>query len=356
MKKDPIKAKSYFDAADSYESAATSKIKTALEIKAKQVDQAGQILANVDSQEALNEVMPELASYGVIIPPELRDWRIPKTRDWITKQALRSPTISKDLQDQVGFLDEQDKLEIDRQKNAVVDEQKYNRSLRERASQIKATTGGTGGKQSAINERFNDRVINAGRLATESIDNISKLPLEKTSFGGFKSEKMGILGATKDALVTKLTPADNQIYDKLMAGVERNLATLETFGIAPPVSFTKSFEQLKSKPNETVKTRLINLAEMRQIIETSLSGFKDKPNVPDAQKLAIEEMIAKTQRAVPYTVDDIIALDNKDVDYTLGNLIRERGVEGSVGKGFEDTEKEKRYQTWKAEQAKKGKK
>lgn len=353
MKVDPLKAKKYFDAADSYESAAVTKIKTSLEIKAKQIDQAGQILANVDSQEALNEVLPELATYGVIIPPEMRDWSNPKTRDWITKQALRSPTIAKDLQDQVGFLDEQDKLEIDRQKNEVVDEQKYNRSLRERASQIKATSG-TGSKQSAINERFNDRVINAGRLATESIDNIAKLPLQKTSYGGFKTDKLGLLSATKDALVNKVTPSDNQIYDKLMAGVERNLATLETFGIAPPVSFSKSFEKLKAQPNDTVKTRLINLAEMRQIIETSLSGFKDKSNVPEAQKIAIEAMIEKTRKAVPYTVDDIIKLDSDELaeNYTLGNLIREQGVQKPT-KGFEDAEKEKRYQEWKAKQGKK---
>lgn len=352
MRVDPLKAKSYFDAANTYESAAAQRIKTSLEIKQKQVDQAGQILANVDSQETLNQALPELAANGIVVPPEFREWKNPKTRDWITRQALRSPTIAKDLQDQVGFLDDQDKLAIDRQKNEIIDEEKYNKSLRERTSQIKATTG-AGSKQSAINERFNDRVINAGRLATEAIDNIAQLPLEKTSFGGFKTEKMGLLDATKDALVTKLTPADNQIYDKLMAGVERNLATLETFGIAPPVSFAKSFEALKAKPGETVKTRLINLAEMRQIIDTSLSGFLDKPNIPEKQKIAIREMLDKTKAAVPYTVDDIIALDSKDTNFTLGNMIREEGTGKVNARAYEDAEKEKRYQTWKAEQERK---
>lgn len=324
----PEKAKSYFEAANTYESAATNKIKASLEIKAKQIDQVGQILANVGSQDDLNEAIPQLYALGFEVPEQVRDWKNPQTRDWITKQALRSPTISKDLQDQVGFLKDKDDLTVDKQKNEVVDEKNYNMSLRERASQISATQKAGGGRQSAINERFNDRVINAGRLATESIDNIAQLPLEHTSYGGFKTEKTGFLGATRDALANKLTESDNRTYDTLMAGIERNLATLETFGIAPPVSFSKSFEKLKAVPGDDVKNRLIKLAEMRQIIETSLSGFKDKPNIPQAQKTAIQGMIDKVAKAVPYTVDDVIELESSKMggDYTLGNQIRKEGT------------------------------
>lgn len=328
-KVDPIKAKKYFDNAEGYRSAAANGIKTALEIKSKQVDQAGQILANISNQNDLNSSLADLASAGLVVPPEYRDWKNPKTRDWITKTALRSPTIAKDLQDQVGFLAETDALAVDKLKNEVIDAKKYDLSLRERASQA-APLAKTGGKQSAINERFNDRVINAGRQAAAAINNISQMPLEKTSYGGYKTDKSGIMDATVDALVNKLTPADNQAYDIMMTGVGRQLATLETFGLAPPVSFAESFKTLTSKPNDTVKARLLKLAEMRQIVETSLGGFLDKPSIPESQKEAIREMIANTEKAVPFSVEDIVQLENSKVgnDYTLGNLIRKKGVKG----------------------------
>lgn len=175
------------------------------------------------------------------------------------------------------------------------------------------------------------RVIAAGNAATKAVENIMELPAS-TSTGWFPnaSQGTGILAATKKVLLNNVTSQDVQSYKVLVAGVARNMATLETQGLAPPQGFTHSMEAVTLTEGNTQETKLRQLAEMRQIIEENLKPSLSNDRIQASQKELIRTIIQRVQTAVPFTQHDITVLAQaKNPSTSLADLMKEKGLGGA---------------------------
>lgn len=193
-----------------------------------------------------------------------------------------------------------------------------------------ATAGGMGGREGVMFQR----IANAGNSAAESIKNITELPVG-TSTGWFGTAQKGtsLLGSVKGVLTQKLNGQDIQDYQTMLAGVSRNLATLETAGLAPGGSLTHSLDVLAIGQGDTQLTKLRKVAEMRQIVDTNLSPQLSNPKIPDPQKKMIQGIIDKVDKAVPFTHSDITAFEqSKDPRATLMDFAKSSGVQAQADK------------------------
>lgn len=176
------------------------------------------------------------------------------------------------------------------------------------------------------------RVIGAGNSAVESLKNIMALPSDTSSgwLGGVHSNG-GILSSVKSVLAGKVTPQGVQDYQSMLAGVSRNLATLETEGLAPPGSLTHSLDAMELKEGDSNLTRLRKTAEMRQIIVTNLEPQLSSNRLAPAQRQIVKDIIAGAKEAVPYTHADITALQqSNNPKATIMDFAKGKGLGGGA--------------------------
>lgn len=193
-----------------------------------------------------------------------------------------------------------------------------------------ATAGGLGGREGVMFQR----VANAGNSAVESIKNITELPVT-TSTGWFGTAQKGttLLGSVKGVLTQKLNGQDIQDYQTMLAGVSRNLATLETAGLAPGGSLTHSMDALAIGQGDTQMTKLRKLAEMRQIVDTNLAPQLSNPKIPAPQKEMIQGILDKVDKAVPFTHSNITAFEQStNPRATMLDFAKSSGVQAQADK------------------------
>ena len=141
--------------------------------------------------------------------------------------------------------------------------------------------GGLGGREGV----YFSRVAAAGNEAGLAIKNITELPINTSTgwFGG-RTQGTGLLGAAKESLTNTLTPQSVQDYNTMIAGVSRNLATIESAGLAPSGTLTHSMDSLILKEGDTPLTQMRKLAEMRQTLEKGLEPNLSNPKLPQQQR------------------------------------------------------------------------
>lgn len=186
--------------------------------------------------------------------------------------------------------------------------------------------------------QFIQRVINAAELGTKAVSNVMELPVGASSglFGVGASPGHSLLGSAKGVLTNKMASQDVQDLNTMMVGLGRNLAGIETQGLAPQGAFTESFNQLQMREGDTNYTKLRKLAEMRQIIEYGLGPLLDNPRVPGEQKKGIQRIITNITTAVPFTQSDITTLQRKqetNPSYTFNDLAKDQGLSSGAAGG-----------------------
>ena len=172
------------------------------------------------------------------------------------------------------------------------------------------------------------RVLSSSAAAKKSIENIMELPISTSSgwFGG-NTGSTGLLGAVKGNLAQKMTGQEAQDYNVMMAGVARNLSTIETAGLAPNGSITHSMENIVLKEGDTQFTRLRKMAEMRQIVEENMNTYLANPKIPAEQKSAIKQIVGDIQQAVPFTHHDLTQLESsKNKNATIMDFAKSSGA------------------------------
>jgi hypothetical protein len=72
-------------------------------------------------------------------------------------------------------------------------------------------------------------------------------------------------------------------------------------------------------------TKLRKLAEARQIVEEGVKTYLDNPRVADGQKKQIQGFIDRMEKAIPFTQDDVTALESsKDPKLTIDSVVKSR--------------------------------
>ena len=151
------------------------------------------------------------------------------------------------------------------------------------------------------------RVVSSANEAVAAIQNIVELPLGASSgvLGVGGSAGHGILSSTKAFLTNEVASQDVQDYNTMLAGVRRNLATIETVGLAPSGALTEGFGSLELRAGDTEITKMRKLAEMRQVVEKGLEPNLQNPRLPQEQKDLVQKIIGDVKKAVPFTVHDV---------------------------------------------------
>lgn len=190
--------------------------------------------------------------------------------------------------------------------------------------------GGTG--QGSRAEVLFDRVKSASTLATKAAQNIMELPISSSSgwFGGM-TPGSNILTAPASALINKLQPQEVQDYNTMIAGVTRNLAAIETAGLAPNGSLTHSMDAIVFKEGDTQMSKLRKMAEMRQVVEEGMKSYLDNPKIPQAQKDGVIQVVNDMKTAVPFTHHDLTVLERqkaKNPNLTISDVIQQKGLGG----------------------------
>lgn len=182
-----------------------------------------------------------------------------------------------------------------------------------------------GGRESV----YIGRQITAANEATRAIKNVGELPIT-TSTGWFSNVRpgTGLLGSTKQILGNSLTDQDAADYQVMMAGVERNLAGIESSGLAPSGTFTgKLGETLQIKEGNSVFTKLRKLAEVRQIIDAGMESMLVNPRLGQDQKDLVTKLRSEVAQAIPYTHHDLTALQQSaNPRQTLGDFAKSKNL------------------------------
>jgi hypothetical protein len=184
---------------------------------------------------------------------------------------------------------------------------------------------GAGGMGNRAEVYFN-RTTKASTLAAEAAKNIMELPIESSAgiFSG-RGQGTGLMAAAKESLVNAATSQAVQDYNVMVAGITRNLSTIESSGLSPPGSFTKSMDAVTLKEGDSELTKMRKMAEIRQIVEMGAEPDLANPRISIDQKTQLQGVVDKIKTAIPFTHSDITALQRaKDPKMTIGDVVSAR--------------------------------
>jgi hypothetical protein len=184
-------------------------------------------------------------------------------------------------------------------------------------------TSGTGGSRARA---MMGRIILGGNQVAHSAENIMSVPV--TSNTGFLgtggNHNSSLLGITIDNANNTIAGQDAQTYKVLQAGLSRNLAAIEAAGLAPPGSLTGSMDSVVFKPGDTQITKLNKLADIRQIAEVGMESVLASPDVSPQQKVLIQGIIDRIQKAIPFTQAQVLKFQySNKKGYTMKDAMKE---------------------------------
>lgn len=215
-------------------------------------------------------------------------------------------------------------------KNTIPGFMRFN--LRDGTSQFLPTNTqpnkGAGAGMGSRSELYFDRMMKATNMAVAAAANIMELPAD-TSTGWFAGREQGhtLLGAVKEALVNNVTAQDVQSYNVMLSGLSRNLSAIESSGMAPTGTFTKSMgEGITLKEGDTQETKLRRMAEIRQIVTEGMRDVFDNPKVPQPQKDALRKTLDTLETVIPFTQHDLTELAKAKAGTTLTDIMRQKGL------------------------------
>lgn len=200
------------------------------------------------------------------------------------------------------------------------------------------------GAMGARESVFNQRMLSAANQAAKDLSNVAQMPVT-ISGGWLAGRKQGasLTEAVKEQLALKVTTQDQQIYNTMATGFQRNLAQIESAGLAPPNSLTQQMNQILLQENDTNLTKLSKLAQIRQIIEAGLDTQLSNPRLSESEKAFARKILSDVHKAVPFTQQDVLNLqrDSGQKGQPMQDMMGGRRVAP-----YSDPEKERRYQEW----------
>ena len=306
--------------------------------------QTGGILNSIDSQGALDRAKMTFTSMGHTFPDTIPGPNGQPISTKIFTPELQS-TFKNQAQsymstkDQLEFKDKAERLTLDQAKEKreaefKVAEEKRKDSEEARKQQLLpaeikekealaakyAAEAKAGGKAGGRAQQQMDRIVLSGEQAVKDLSNLSRLN-DSVSTAGFKSGQKGILAATKDAMVNKVSKRDYQIYDAAFAGLSRNLAVIESVGAASGlVGLSEQMAKLAIQPNDKIETVYTKLAQARQIVDTGLDFAIDKGTLTPEQEIKVKQYKNQLQNQIPFTVSDILDLQDAPKGVSLADL------------------------------------
>lgn len=178
---------------------------------------------------------------------------------------------------------------------------------------------------------YNDRVFTNAKEATAAMHNVvNEKATTDSGYFGIGSHQYALSSAPLKALLNNMTTQEVQTYNTKLMGIARNLAMVESGGLQVPGNYMDTFEGVKAAPGDTGITKLHKLAEVRQIVDQAMDVKMSNPDVPDAQKKMLTEMLADLHKSIPFTHDQVDALaQSGKPGAKMSDFIKSQGLAGN---------------------------
>ena len=164
----------------------------------------------------------------------------------------------------------------------------------------------------AINERFAFNMSEAFYQAATDLDNVTKMPKDTVlgSFSGMTGQSgAGLIDSLKKTFARSITPEDQRMFQQLIAGFEFNMA--RTLGGGYANSGAKhAIDQYKiqvAQEGDSPQVKAMFLARAKQELGIWAKAFPTYPGSTDEQKEMVKEYDDMVNRAIPFTVSDVLA-------------------------------------------------
>jgi len=153
-----------------------------------------------------------------------------------------------------------------------------------------------------------ERMVNAMSQVSGAINSLAQLPVTTTSPVFGQKEFSGLFTAPLSVLNQKMSKETSQMMQDRLTGVGRNLASLETGGAATGLAdLTKSIQAGVGIPaGAKLHVALDKLAEMRRIVDDAGRAALSSSKYTDEQKQLIRENMAIVEKAIPFTLQDVV--------------------------------------------------
>ena len=187
-------------------------------------------------------------------------------------------------------------------------------TIRNQMSEIE-NRGAGGGKADA----GTNRVIQSMTQASDALTNLSNLPFYTTDPVYGNKMFNNLFTAPLGSLNQQMSTESSQLMADRMAGVARNLASLETGGAATGlVGLADKIDQgISIKAGSKPIVALDKMAEMRRIVESSAKATL-ATNIKPEKRALIEANLEEVRKAIPFTQKDV---DNLRVKLGTGNKL-----------------------------------
>lgn len=167
------------------------------------------------------------------------------------------------------------------------------------------------------------RVIGGARQSIATLRSILAAPTGASSgtFGIGAAPGHSLLHSTLDTFRNAASSDDTQVFNTLLPGLERNLASIETMGMVPQGTFTGSFANLAFRDGDSEETRLHKLAEMRQIVDNGTDVLINNPRLPEQQRKYLQNIQNEVRQVVPFTHTDLFRMKGMPPGSTVGDAV-----------------------------------
>jgi hypothetical protein len=137
---------------------------------------------------------------------------------------------------------------------------------------------------------------------------LAALPVSTTSpVFGQKEFSGSLFKAPASALNQKMSDETSQMMQTRLAGVSRNLASLETGGAATGlVGLSDKLDNaIQIQAGSKLIVGLDKFAEIRQIFDKSVESSLTQSNINEDQKKLLRQAQSNLHKAIPFTHDDV---------------------------------------------------
>lgn len=172
-----------------------------------------------------------------------------------------------------------------------------------------------------------NRVLMGGNQVAKALGNIVNIPITSSSgiFGG-RGQGPSLFEAGKESLTNTMTTQEVQSYNTLTAGIRRSLAAIESAGLSPTNSLMHMMDAVTLKQGDTNFTKILKLAETRQIVEAGYEVVLSNPRVSESQKKQAQKALDDIREHVPFTPLQVLQLDTlqqTDPKATMKDVMKE---------------------------------
>jgi hypothetical protein len=174
-------------------------------------------------------------------------------------------------------------------------------------------------------------VLNAAGNTALDLGNITAMP-SGASTGYFGTAGTGLLEAVPGKLANLVSPEEVQQYRAIVGTLGEQLATIERMGMRGSQGLSQKFDTLALEPTDTVGTKMLKLAQMRQTVENGMETMLALNALNSDMSARARYLIAQVKTAIPFTPQDVLALrQSKNPTATLLSVTdAQRGVPRSA--------------------------